>query len=75
MSQIHEEEDLEENNQTGVAEERGEMMDGEPTWSRSPQETMETSGSKDVPRETVAVTEVTLDNSCGVEITGEGLSS
>lgn len=68
MSGILEEKDLEENNQTGVTEERGEMMGGEPAWSRPPQETTETSGSKDAPMEAVAVTEVTLKNgkSCTV---------
>lgn len=65
-SQVQEDQDLEENNRTGVTEERDEMRDGEPNWSRHPQATMETSGSKEVPMETVTVTEVTLktDNSC-----------
>lgn len=77
MSQIHKEEDLKENNQTGVAEEGGEVMDGEPNWSTRPQETTETSGSKDVPMETVAVTKVTLkpDSSCSVKIIDEDLTS
>lgn len=75
MSLILEEGDLNENNWTGVAEEAGEMMDGETNWSRRPQETTETSGSKEVPVETVGVTEVTLksDNSCSVEIIDEDL--
>uniref|UniRef100_H3CS49 MIF4G domain-containing protein n=1 Tax=Tetraodon nigroviridis TaxID=99883 RepID=H3CS49_TETNG len=77
LSQIHEEEDLKGNNRTGVAEERGKMMMyGEPNWSRHPQETMETSGFKEVPMETVAVTQVTLktDTSCSLSIIDEGLT-
>lgn len=60
MSQIHEEADLEKNNPTVVTEDKGEVMEGEPNWSRHPQKTTEPSGSKEVPMETVAVTEVTL---------------
>lgn len=71
------EKDLEGNDRTGVTEESGEMTDGEPNWSRHPQETTEASGSKEVSMETVAVTEVTLqaDNSCSDHITEEGLTS
>lgn len=77
LSQIHEEEDLKGTNRTGVTEERGKMMMyGEPNWSRHPQETTETSGFKEVPMETVAVTQVTLktDTSCSLSIIDEGLT-
>lgn len=70
MSLIHEEKDLEETNRTGVTEERGQPG----TWH--PQEPTEPSGSKEVPMETVAVTEVTLktDSSCSVNGIDEGLT-
>lgn len=69
--------DLQENNRTGVTEERSKMMmDEEPNWNGRPQETTETSGFKEVPMETVPVTEVTLktDTSCSVSIINEGLT-